>query len=74
MILKKARAREIIKEISGATDLKLKLDAISNDLKKGERSEDFNNNLLVVSNEIKKELIALPEIKFIMLMILHLKV
>jgi ABC-type multidrug transport system ATPase subunit len=46
------------------SDLKLKLDAISNDLKKGVRGEDFNENLLLVSNEIKKELISLPDIKF----------
>lgn len=46
------------------SDLKLKLDAVSNDLKKGERGVDFNNNLLVVSNEIKKELIAQPKLKF----------
>ena len=37
-------------------DLKLKLDDISNDLKSGNRSGDFNNNLLIVSNEIRKEL------------------
>ena len=46
------------------SDLKLKLDAISNDLKKGERGDDFNNNLLIVSNEIKKELILLPKLEF----------
>lgn len=46
------------------SDLKLKLDAISNDLKKGERGDDFNNNLLIVSNEIKKELISLPKLEF----------
>jgi ABC transport system ATP-binding/permease protein len=46
------------------SDLKLKLDEITNDLKNGNRSSDFNNNLLVVSNEIKKELKAMPKLSF----------
>jgi hypothetical protein len=37
---------------------------ISNDLKNGVRGADFENNLLVVSNEIKKELKSLPDISF----------
>jgi len=45
-------------------DLKLKLDAISNDLNNGTRSSDFTENLTVVSNEIRKELIAMPRISF----------
>jgi ABC-type multidrug transport system ATPase subunit len=45
-------------------DLKLKLDAISNDLNNGTRSSDFNENLTVVSNEIRKELIAMPKFNF----------
>lgn len=45
-------------------DLKLKLDGISNDLKTGTRSPDFNDDLLTVSNEIRKELIAIPKLKF----------
>ncbi len=46
------------------TDLKLKLDDISNDLRRGNRSPDFNNDLLVVSNEINSELLSIPEIPF----------
>jgi ABC transport system ATP-binding/permease protein len=46
------------------SDLKLKLDDITNDLKSGHRSDDFDNNLLIVSNEIRKELNAMPELKF----------
>jgi ABC-type multidrug transport system ATPase subunit len=46
------------------SDLKLKMEAISNDLKTGIRGEDFNDNLFLVSNEIKKELISLPKFKF----------
>ncbi len=45
-------------------NLKLKLDGIANDLESGNRSSDFDNNLLVVSNEIKKELNALPKLEF----------
>jgi ABC transport system ATP-binding/permease protein len=45
-------------------DLKQKLDDISNDLKNGIRSSDFDVKLLVVSNEIAKELLARPELKF----------
>jgi len=46
------------------SDIKLKLESISLELKKGERGVDFDNNLLIVSNEIKKELISLPKLKF----------
>jgi ABC-type multidrug transport system ATPase subunit len=45
-------------------DLKLKLDAITNDLRSGKRGSDFNNNLLIVSNEIRKELEAVPKLSF----------
>jgi ABC transport system ATP-binding/permease protein len=45
-------------------DLKLKLDAVQTDLKRGERSADFNSNLLLVSNELNKELLTLPENSF----------
>ncbi len=33
-------------------------------LKKGSRDDDFDDNLLLVSNEIEKEMVLLPEIKF----------
>lgn len=46
------------------TEIKSKLDAISNDLKKGERNSDFEKDLLIVSNEIKKELEFTPKIEF----------
>jgi ABC transport system ATP-binding/permease protein len=46
------------------SELKHKLDDIADDLKSGERSADFNNNLLIVSNEIRKELAALPKLTF----------
>jgi len=45
-------------------ELKGNLDKIINDLNKGVRGEDFNSDLVLVSNEIKKEMASLPEIKF----------
>ena len=45
-------------------DLKLKLDEITVDLNSGQRSSDFNSTLLIVSNEIRKELMAMPKVKF----------
>ncbi|MDP4223249.1 MAG: ATP-binding cassette domain-containing protein [Bacteroidota bacterium] len=44
--------------------LKGNLDKIMLDLKKGERDVDFNDNILLVSNEIKKETAFLPIIQF----------
>jgi ABC-type multidrug transport system ATPase subunit len=40
------------------------LESIQTDLNRGTRSEDFNKKILLVYNEIKKELILTPEIKF----------
>jgi hypothetical protein len=45
-------------------DLKLKLDGIINDLNNNKRSDDFDNNLLIVSNEITKELESMPKLSF----------
>jgi len=47
-----------------ASKLKGNLDKILLDLKKGIRDEDFNDNLLLVSNEIRKEMKVLPGIRF----------
>jgi ABC-type multidrug transport system ATPase subunit len=47
-----------------SSKIKGNLDRILLALKKGTRGEDFNEDLLLVSNEIKKELKILPEIKF----------
>jgi|WetSurMetagenome_2_1015567.scaffolds.fasta_scaffold01374_9 ABC transport system ATP-binding/permease protein len=60
----KMKSRGNYKRNFWCSDLKLKLDAILNDLKTGEREIDFNRNLLLVANEIKEELIALPKLKF----------
>jgi hypothetical protein len=44
--------------------VKQRLESVSNDLKKGERGIDFNRNLKVVSNEVRKELLLSPKIEF----------
>jgi hypothetical protein len=44
--------------------LKGNLDKIMLDLKKGSRDDDFNKDLLLVSNEINKQMALLPEIRF----------
>jgi ABC-type multidrug transport system ATPase subunit len=44
--------------------LKVNLDRIKNDLQKESRDEDFKEDLLLVSNEIKKEMAILPAVKF----------
>jgi ABC-type multidrug transport system ATPase subunit len=45
-------------------DLKLKLDDIAGDLRSGVKGEDFETSLIVVSNEIRKELASNPRAKF----------
>ena len=58
------------KEMSKATfkkdywnvEVKGKLDNIQNSLDKGIRDDEFNDNLLFASNEIKKELVTTPQI------------
>ncbi len=44
--------------------LKGKLDIMMLDLEKGSRSDDFDSNLSLVSNEISKQLDILPKIRF----------
>jgi ABC transport system ATP-binding/permease protein len=47
-----------------SSKLKGNLDKIMIDLNKGSRDEDFNEDLILVYNEVKKEKDILPEIKF----------
>jgi ABC-type multidrug transport system ATPase subunit len=44
--------------------IKVKLEGIKNDLQKGSRDKDFNEDLLLVSNEIRKEMAILPGTKY----------
>ncbi len=60
----KMKSRGNYKRNFWCNNLKLKLDGITNDLESGTRSPDFDNNLLVVSNEIKKELASMPRLEF----------
>lgn len=46
------------------TKLKGILETMKSDLMKGQRREEFNSNLLLVANEIRKETAKLPDIKF----------
>ena len=58
----KARSMANFKRNFWCSEMKVKLDGISGSLRKGEKSADFENDLLIVSNEIKKELVAMPRI------------
>jgi len=46
------------------SNIRGKLENISDDLNRNERSEDFNDNLLLVRNEILKEMARVPGIEF----------
>jgi ABC transport system ATP-binding/permease protein len=60
----KMKSRGNFKRNFWCNNLKLKLDAISSDLANGTRSSDFDSNLLLVSNEIGKELESMPKLAF----------
>jgi ABC-type multidrug transport system ATPase subunit len=60
----KAKSKAIYKKDYWYFELKGKLDNITRDLEKGVRGENFNNNLLIVSNEIKKEMLLPHNIPF----------
>ncbi len=45
-------------------EIKGKLDNIQNDLKKGTKSDDFDEKLLVIRNELSKEQALIPDLKF----------
>ena len=60
----KAKSKATYKKDWWHFELKGKLDNISRDLEKSERRDDFNKNLLVVYNEIKKEMLLSPGIPF----------
>ncbi len=63
-IYDKAKSKGNYKKNYWYVEIKGKLDNISNDLSKSTRGEFFNDNLLLVSNEINKEIQDLPDIKF----------
>jgi len=60
----KDMSKAVFKKDYWNTEIKGKVDDIINNLSKGVRDNEFNDNLLLVSNEIKKQLALTPEIKF----------
>ena len=60
----KDMSKAVFKKDYWTTEIKGKVDDIINSLSKGVRDNEFNDNLLLVSNEIKKQLALTPEIKF----------
>ena len=63
-IYDKARSKGSYMKNYWYVKLKGKLDNIINDLDQGIRKVDFNNNLVLVSNEIRKQTTILPEVSF----------
>ena len=63
-IYDKAMSEARFKKDFWQVEMKGNLDNIMGDLKKGLRSDEFEYNLLVVSNEIRKQMALLPVIKF----------
>jgi ABC-type multidrug transport system ATPase subunit len=63
-IYDKARSKGNYMKNYWYVELKGNIDKITNDLNKGTRGEDFNSDLLLLSNEIKKEMGNRPEVKF----------
>ena len=67
-------SKAIFKKDYWNVEIKGKLDNIINDLEKGVRDDDFNDNLLLVSNEIKKAAcINCLKLSLLILIILLLK-
>ena len=60
----KEMSKAVFKKDYWNTEIKGKVDDIINNLSKGVRDNEFNDNLLLISNEIKKQLALTPEIKF----------
>jgi len=63
-IFDKALSRAKYKKDYWYIEVKGKLENILTDLKKGTRSKDFNEKLLVVFNEFRKEGVETPDLKF----------
>jgi ABC-type multidrug transport system ATPase subunit len=60
----KAMSKARFKKDYWDAEIRGKLESIMNDLEKGTRSDDFNDKLLIVHNELKKQNAATDEIKF----------
>ncbi len=60
----KEMSKAVFKKEYWNVEIKGALDNIINDLDKGIKDKEFKDDLLLVSNEINKQLILIPEIKF----------
>ena len=63
-LFEKEMSKAVFKKDYWNVEIKGALDDIINDLDKGVKNKEFSDNLLLVSNEIKKQLILTPDIKF----------
>ncbi len=63
-IYNKAMSKAKFKKDYWNVEIKGKLDNTLSELNRGTRSEEFNNRLLVIYNEFKKEALLTPDIKF----------
>jgi len=63
-IYDKAMSKAKYKKDYWYSEIKAKAESVSNDLERGSRRDNFEDNLLVLYNEIKKEQELIPEIEF----------
>jgi ABC transport system ATP-binding/permease protein len=63
-VFDKALSKAKFKKDYWHSEIRGKLENIKTDLDRGSRSEDFNNKLLISYNEIKKQFIETPDLKF----------
>src|SRR5450759_857458 len=64
-LYEKEMSNAVFKKDYWNVEIKGALDNLINDLDKGVKDNEFRNNLLLVSNEIKKQLALTPEIRFV---------
>jgi hypothetical protein len=60
----KVMSNAVFKKEYWNVEMKGSLDNILSDLEKGVKDDEFKNDLILVSNEIKKQLLIMPNIKF----------
>ncbi len=63
-LLEKEMSKAVFKKDYWNVEIKGALDDIVNDLEKGVKDKEFRDNVLLVSNEINKQLVLSPDIKF----------
>jgi ABC-type multidrug transport system ATPase subunit len=63
-LLEKEMSKAVFKKDYWNVEIKGALDDIINDLEKGVKDKEFRDNVLLVSNEINKQLVLSPDIKF----------